>query len=122
MMKPQMFIDAVAEIVALPVFPRRTTSGGAIMALLAKLVDRPNRLRWLVDTVVNYVGEWPGPAQLRALYATRYPPADGIEGTHCKIAGFTPSESESASLEGHETIKRLLEGDQRRGGGLKRLN
>lgn len=104
----QEYIEqAVADLAILKFFPSGPGEQVAIMRLLLAIVDTPEHLAWLVKTLMDYIGEWPGPAQLRALYATRYRPADGIEGPHCTIAGFTPCDSERESLEGHENIKRL---------------
>ncbi len=77
------------------------------MRLLERICETPDRLDWLVSMLENHVGEWPGPAQLRALYATRWRPADGIEGTSCAIAGRTPADSESLSLAEHEDRKQI---------------
>lgn len=99
-------MEAVRALSLLKFFPSGPGEREAVMDLLERIADRPERLGWLVETLVNYVGEWPGPAQLRALYATRFRPADGIEGPHCAIAGFTPRDSERASLEAHDNVKR----------------
>ena len=125
-------MQAVREMALIKYFPAGPGEREAVMNLLDKLAaGNEERLQWLVDIVVNYVGEWPGPAQLRALYATRYRPADGIEGTHCTIAGFTPMDLERASLEAHENVKQLerlerrLEnetGNQNLRTGTRRLN
>lgn len=104
-LETQQIIGAVQELSILKFFPASPGEQQAVMDLLDKIVDSPQRLRWLVDTMVNYIGEWPGPAQMRALYATRFRPADGIEGTHCAIAGFTPMDSERAALEARDNLK-----------------
>ncbi len=122
MVRPEAIEKAVADLSILRYFPSGPGEQKAVMQLLDRIVDEEYRLAWLVHTLTDYVGEWPGPAQLRALYATRYRPADGIEGTHCTIAGFTPMDSERASLEAHENVKRLELEEPRSGGGLRRLN
>lgn len=119
MLSEQILRDAIEELGICKFFPSGPGERAGVMSLLEKIIDHPERLRWLVDTMVNYVGEWPGPAQLRALYATRYRPADGIEGVHCMIAGFTPCDSEAAELEAHENLK--LE-EARQYGGLRRIS
>lgn len=121
MLTRQMLTEAVEELATCKFFPAGPGERESVMRLLEKLTFDPHQLRWLVDTVVNYVGEWSGPAQLRALYATRYRPEDGIEGPHCAIAGFTPMDSERAELEAHENITRA-ELEEPRAGELRRLN
>lgn len=41
------------------------------------------------------VTEWPGMAQIRAVYCKMYKPADGIEVSSCTIPGFTDEEIEA---------------------------
>ena len=125
MVRPEAIEQAVRDLSILRFFPLHGPRRAASVysrSFLDRIVDEEYRLAWLVHTLTDYVGEWPGPAQLRALYATRYRPADGIEGTHCAIAGFTPMDSERASLEAHENVKRLELEEPRSGGGLRRLN
>lgn len=121
MLTRQILTDAIKELSTCKFFPADPGARESVARLLESLTTEPRKLRWLVDTMCNYVGEWPGPAQLRALYATRYRPEDGIEGAHCAIAGFTPVDSERLELEAHENLKRL-ELEAPRSGELKRLN
>lgn len=110
-MKPTkaQIAEAVAVMGALKYFPAEATVRLVVMQLLQSMCDRNDRLDWLVKTLINHVGEWPGTAQLRALYATQWHPADGDEGPHCTIAGFTPYDAERARIEveGREYQKRL---------------
>lgn len=90
--------QAVEELAAIPYFPADAGARTAIMRQLSRFVDRPDRLRWLVDTALARMDSWLGVAQLRALYATKYRPADGIPGGDCLLPGFTPADNESAYL------------------------
>lgn len=117
-MNPTLITEAVRIMATCKYFPAGPGEREAVMEMLERMCGNNEAgLRWLTITLVNYVGEWPGPAQLRALYATRYRPADGIEGPHCSLAGFTPADSERAVLEAHENLK--VEG--MRSPGLKRI-
>jgi hypothetical protein len=96
-MKPteaQIF-DAAESFEALKFFPAGSTAvKRVVMELLDGMVATEEQLKWLMDALINRVGEWHGPAQLRALFNTRFRPADGIEGGVCEVAGFTPADCE----------------------------
>lgn len=91
--------SAILQMGTLKFFPAESTTRAVIMDLLSRIVSTESQLEWLVRTLIDHIGEWPGPAQMRALYATRFRPADGIEGPHCTLGGFTPAESETRFLE-----------------------
>lgn len=60
-------------------FPADEASAEIVMEFLADLVSTPEELRWLSDTLVNQVGDWPGAKEVRGLYCSRFSPRDGIE-------------------------------------------
>jgi hypothetical protein len=76
----------------------------AVMKLLANMCPNPKALRWLTAEVVNHVGKWPGPAELRGLLCTRYDPADGID-QWCSLPGYTAQDAEAKSIAEHEQRK-----------------
>jgi hypothetical protein len=96
-MKPteaQIF-DAAESFEALKFFPAGSTAAKrVVMELLDGMVATEAQLKWLMDAQINRVGEWHGPAQLRALFNTQFRSADGIEGEACEVAGFTPADCE----------------------------
>jgi len=98
---------AAARLALLPFFPAGEVSMSLVMTELDRIAHSPERLTWLVDTTMAKCAKWEGPAQLRALYSTRWKPADGIEGGTCTIAGHTPADSESQVLEQHYSKKEL---------------
>jgi hypothetical protein len=71
---------AISDLGMLKFFPSDPSVQGSIKAYLAKLCPHKEALRWLVATLVNQIGEWPGPAEVRRTLASRYRPADGDEG------------------------------------------
>lgn len=86
-------IAAIArDLVTIPFYPREDHD--VVLRQLGKFVDRPERLRWLVDTAVASMRAWAGIVELRGLYCTRFPPADGHE-ENCSLPGFTAADSEA---------------------------
>lgn len=76
----------------------------SVMLLLAKLCNTKRELNWLVEEVVNKIGTWPGPKELRGIFCTKFDPADGID-AWCSLPGYRPSDGEQRALEAHEQIK-----------------
>ena len=58
----------------------------------------------LVAELVNHVGEWPGPAEVRGLLCTRYDAADRID-AYCNLPGYRAADCEARSLTEHEQHK-----------------
>lgn len=113
--------DAVHDLALLKYFPSAENDRTAVARLLGRIVGENNLvgLRWLVDTMLNRVGEWNGPVELRAVYCTRYRPADGVEADAKYSNGFTAGEMETRAkapsmtqTEVGDALKRLdLPGD-----------
>lgn len=89
-------------------FPPDPATRTEIGILLAKIVPSREALDWLVDAMVNRVGEWKGPAELRAVLCWRYRPLDGIE-ADSQIAGFKPSDGERLYEAAHVENSKPLE-------------
>ena len=95
-MKPskQDFESAVAQMTILRYFPADPIQRAMVMDLLARIVGTREQLSWLVRTLVDRVGEWRGPSELRGIFCNRFKPADGIE-ADCSIPKFTPADNEA---------------------------
>jgi hypothetical protein len=105
-------IEAVEKLSMLPYFPQGQGAKTAVMEELERITNSPQKLEWLITAYVSHVDGWTGPAQLRALYSTRWKPLDGIEGGDCRIPGYTPNDSESQTLAEHAQRK-LGDGEAR---------
>ena len=68
------------------------------------MVPTVQALDWLIDTMIDRVGEWKGTKQLRGLLCQKFRPLDDVE-ADCEIAGFTPDDNESRAIEEHEQRK-----------------
>jgi hypothetical protein len=75
-----------------------------VMRLLRDMCPHKRALRWLVEELVNHVGKWPGPAEVRGLLCSRFDPADGID-QWCSLPGYTAAEQEEKHLERHKQLK-----------------
>jgi hypothetical protein len=85
-------------------FPADEATRAAIMVELSDLCGTAEQLAWLVDTMVKRVGTWEGPAEMRGVFCTRFPPADGVQ-VNSTLPGFSPADLEKRSYELHEAIK-----------------
>lgn len=89
--------QAISDMSIVKYFPNDADQRAAVGRLMSRFVSfgRVDQLRWLVETMLDRVGEWAGPVELRAVFCTRYQPADGIE-ADCKYSpGFTNDEMET---------------------------
>ncbi len=110
----KLFQMAASRLALLPFFPAGDISMSLVMGELERIVHTPDRLEWLVDTVLSKCAKWEGPAQLRALYSTRWKPRDGLEGGDCTISGHTPDDNEARYIEEHSKLKALSPMDARK--------
>ena len=101
---------AVRRMGVLQYFPTDEIVQRDIMRLLMRMASTPAQLQWLVDTLVDQVGEWKGPVELRGIFCTRFKPKDGIEAesSHHK---FSPEANESRMLDAHQAVKHLAAPD-----------
>lgn len=82
------------ELAAMVNWPReRVVRNGYGIVAYVEPKDRLTRLM----KAMKQVREWPGMAEIRALYCQMYSPADGHEVECCTIPGFTLEECESGT-------------------------
>jgi hypothetical protein len=96
---------AVGELGILKYFPSDAASKAGVMELLERMVATPEQLAWLVRTMVDQVGEWKGPKELRGVFCTRFNPADGVDVDCLETVGFTPEALEGRGQAEHEYAK-----------------
>lgn len=94
---PERIAAAIEALVPLKYFPSGVDDRRVVMHLLRGICRNERELSWLISTLVNSVGEWPGPAQLRSLLATEFDPQANLKQPipACTIPGFTPDDMES---------------------------
>ena len=99
--------EALEELSILAYWPSAESARAAIGSLLARMVPHREALRWLVRAMVDRVGEWRGPTELRGVLCWRYRPADGIS-ADSTFAGFTAGDGERLSIEQAPTARDAL--------------
>jgi hypothetical protein len=111
-MKPtaQQIEQVVADFGMLRFFPSGESERLAIMRLLRTMVGTSDELLWLRDAMMNHVGEWRGPAELRGVYCAYgvmtgavlrpggWKPADGIR-AESSTPGYTQQDRNSKYIE-----------------------
>ncbi len=90
---------AVEFMGSIKFFPKESGAQEGIMRSLSDFVCDQKQLEWLTKTAVNFMPEWGGVTQLRALYCTRWKPLDGLEGGFCTVPGYTPNDNEGRAIE-----------------------
>lgn len=98
--------DANGQLKMLSYYPTDAETQAAIMRLLAKICPHVEALEWLVNTFVDRIGKWHGPAELRAVLCWKYRPSDGVE-LDSALAGFRPLDGEALSIERHNERRQL---------------
>lgn len=98
---------AVAKLSVLRFFPAESVARAAVMDLLSRMVEKKEHLDWLVVIMIDQVGEWHGPKELRGVLCTRYKPMDGID-VYCSIPGFTAADSEAKSAQKYAPDRLML--------------
>lgn len=96
---------AVSEMTLLKFFPSDPMGRAALVNMLAKMANAPQELMWLASTILENYDEWPGPRELRAVFCTRFKPADGVEADI--TAGRLAAKIEARALEAHQNQKHL---------------
>lgn len=96
----QHLAAALVQLSILKFFPMDELQHRAMTEYLRRLCGHAEGLAWLVAQLVNHVGEWPGSADVRGIYCTRFKPADGIENLNCRLSGFTPTDCETKEVQG----------------------
>lgn len=105
--RQRQIVATVGEMAALKYFPSDEHGRAAIMKLLDRMAGANYReqLNWLSETLMDNYTEWPGPHEIRAIFCTRFKPADGIEAD--LTAGRLAAKIEARALEAHQAHKQL---------------
>jgi hypothetical protein len=69
---------AVNRLALMAFFPPDEEVRAALVDIVMEMVESQEQLDWLVNRALKLYTKWPGVAELRALYCSRWPPRDGI--------------------------------------------
>jgi len=98
---------SINRLKLLKFFPGDPGPAAAAGEFLAKICPHVEALEWLVATLMDRIGSWPGTAEVRGILCNKYDAADGIDGWST-LPGFRDCDNEAKYLE--ETHERLKEG------------
>lgn len=98
--------ESVARLAILTHFPGEAIARAELASMLIRMVSEPRQLEWLVTAFVDHIGAWHGPREMRAVFCTRFKPADGIE-EWSAIPGFTAADSEREVIEAGSSFKHI---------------
>jgi hypothetical protein len=91
--KPEDFSSAVNQLALMAFFPSDPEVRAALVTVLMDLIETEDQLDWLVNRALRLYAKWPGVAELRALYCSRFKPRDGIESYSTVYLDGIPAES-----------------------------
>ncbi len=74
-------IEQIGPLALMKFFPPKSEEGArtALVGMICEMASNNEQIEWLVRRALTLYNEWPGPRELRALFCSRYKPADGIE-------------------------------------------
>jgi hypothetical protein len=83
----------------LPFFPTKPAARSLIVAELSSFCATAENGKWLVRRMVQlYSRGWPGLGEMRAVYCSKFPPADGIELFSTIYCDGIPPEKETPDI------------------------
>jgi len=88
----------VGEFGMLKFFPTGEIEREAVMHLIRAMVGTQEQLDWLRSTMINRVGQWHGPADLRGVFCSEFLPLDGINATS-EVPRFTQEDRNARWME-----------------------
>lgn len=113
---PEAATRGINKLGLMAFFPSDPDTRAALVWVLMELVETEEQLDWLVGRALKCFSKWPGIAELRALYCSRFRPKDGVEAySEVYPRGFPHESPEPAKPPGraatmdHEFERRLRE-------------
>ena len=89
-MNPENIARILGGLQLIPFFPTSGDAFDALVRLVGRIAENEDQVIWLVDRMLlNPYSRWPGPAEVRAVFCTRFKPKDGYS-----IAGSVASPGE----------------------------
>jgi hypothetical protein len=79
MIDTQQATRDLARLSVLKFFPADQTARTEIMLMACKMAQANADIAWLANRCLELWNEWEGPREMRAVFCSRFRPADGIE-------------------------------------------
>lgn len=102
---------SLARLTLLKFFPADPTARAEIVLLVCRMAHTNEQVNWLAERTLGLWNDWEGPRELRAVFCSKFRPADGIEAYSAleRFADGIPSETESGPLaiEGGFGVRRI---------------
>jgi hypothetical protein len=95
----QDIIEFAEAMGAVQFFPKEPGAKVEIMRVVERMVSTKGQLTWLLRTMVDRVGKWYGPTELRGVFCTKFDPADGVQAWCKETPQFTGSALEEQYIQ-----------------------
>lgn len=99
---PETVAAAVSRLALMAFFPGDPEVRAGLIPIFLGMIDTEEHLDWLVARALQLFPRWPGVAEIRALYCSRFKPKDGVEG-YSEIYENFPSPQPAPLPPGRET-------------------
>src|SRR5262249_35970800 len=120
MLTHEQAAQGAARLAVCKGYPNDPIVRAEVADMLMEMVEHPDQLEWLLKTMRDCVGDWPGPRELRAVYSYKFRPLDGNEAWSA-LPGFTAADSEREFLKEISDNGRGALEPTRDGRGLKQI-
>lgn len=89
--------EKIAQLGMLSFFPTEQNARAGVVTLVCEMAETNDQVNWLVRRCLQLWSKWEGPAELRAVFCSKFRPRDGFE-RYSKLPEFVegiPTERES---------------------------
>lgn len=99
----KLIVEAISQLTVLSYFPAEAGAREALMQMFDRMIETPEQLAWLVLTLIDRVGVYEGPAQIRGVFCQQFKPKDDIEAN--VLPGGRLYKSEEQLLDEYRTLE-----------------
>jgi hypothetical protein len=99
-MNIQIVSKELEKLAMLKFFPADQGARLGILEIVCAMAKTEEQVTWLVKRMTTMYNEWPGPKELRAMFCSKFRPADGVECYSAVFEDGIPSELEAGSTAG----------------------
>jgi hypothetical protein len=92
---PESATRSVNRLALMAFFPSDPEVRAALVDIVMEMTESQDQLDWLVARALKLYTKWPGVAELRALYCSKWPPRDGVTTYSSIYLDGIPSERNS---------------------------